>query len=166
MQGRIMLATSMALIGMTSISEAARPTPGARYVGETSQGFRVTFKVTKRGLAVEELDTRIALRCPRLGRLVEEGGAFHLGITRAGRFGEVDVSGTETFETVIVDGSRRRLFQVDRTELRGQFVSRTTATGAVRVQRVYYDKDTMFEREGPAVDRCDTGPLTWMARRR
>jgi hypothetical protein len=156
-----MLGTAIALMTATGAT-AALPIKSGRYIGKTSQGLRITLAVTKSGSSFDTLIARVALSCPRLGRLAEDADASFLDMRRNGRFGSVAIGGIQTGETVIVDGARRELFQLDRTELSGAFTSRTRAAGTLRLRRVYYDLASEFDRD-TTVDRCDTGVVTWAA---
>jgi hypothetical protein len=68
-------------------------------------------------------------------------------------------------DPVVLGGRRRNVFDVTKSQLSGRFVTRRTVRGSWRLRSVVYDRDTYPDSATP-VERCDTGSVSFRARRR
>ena len=149
------------------VADAALPSKGARYTGKTSQGLPVGLKMgrgSRRTIDTVAMDIRT--KCGKVGSERFYTLAVLVGVSRTGRFRDVAFETQAlvlSFEPVVIDGTRRAILDVTKTVVTGRFVSRRKVTGTWRNESAIYDKRT-YPSDERAVDKCDTGVVTWSAR--
>jgi len=161
-------AAALALVapGAVVSAEAARPTKGADYVGATSQGSRIEVEVGRRGRGLDAA-ADLRTRCALLGRRTFYSISVLVPVRRGGRFSETSIEADFDLmlNPIVVDGRRKRIFDVSVTRLTGRFVSPRRVRGTLRVESAVYDRATYPADDRP-FDKCDTGVVSWTARRR
>jgi hypothetical protein len=149
-------------------SEAARPILDATYKGRTAQDRAIKLKIAKNRREVLRIQAKLRIRCAALGGMTTQGVDVAIKVSRAGNFSStfVEVSSLEgLFGPVVVAGRRRNVFDVTKSRLSGRFVTRNRVQGSWRERSVVYDRDEYPDSVAP-VDRCDTGSVSFSARRR
>jgi hypothetical protein len=158
-----------AVLASAAPADAARPKKGGHYAGKTSQGSRIEVDVGRKGKGFDIGADRARTACARFGRSsflfavdvlirVRRGGGF---TSTSVDIGEMDLS----LLPLLIDGRRRTVFDTTVGRLAGRFVSSRRVTGTWRFQSAIYDQST-FPVDDRPVDKCDTGVITWSARRR
>ena len=149
-------------------AEAAQPKRGATYKGTTSQGRAVSIRVSRRSnRLLSEAGTVLRTQCGRLGRVSLFTAAFDFRVARDGRMSGSYFSLQEAAlgPLIFIDGKRRNLVDVGSYKWSATFVSSRRVRGTWRAQSAMFDADS-FPTEDRALDKCDTGVVTWTARRR
>jgi hypothetical protein len=146
-------------------ASGAVPVRKGVYRGETSQSRAVELKMTRSVRRLSTVFADLRTGCQRVGKVTLFAGAFDLRVSPGGRFHSTDFdSDLADLRPFIDNGRRRRLFDVTRYDFSGRFVSRRRVRGQWRARSLLLDRDG-FTTEA-AVDRCDTGVVSWSARRR
>ena len=161
-----LVGTSFAIGGASA--EAAQPKRGATYKGTTSQGQPVSIMVSRRSnRLLSESSIVLRTQCGRLGGVSLYTWAFEFRVTRDGRMsgGYFSLRDADLGPLIFIDGKRRNLFDVGSYEWSARFVSSRRVRGTWRAQSAMFDADG-FPTEDRALDKCDTGVVTWTARRR
>jgi hypothetical protein len=152
----------------TASSEAAQPKRGATYKGTTSQGRAVSIRVSRRNnRLLSESGTVLRTQCGRLGKVSLYTAAFDFRVARDGRMSGSYLSLLEADlgRLIFIDGKRRNVFDVGSYQWSARFVSSRRVSGTWRAQSAMFDADS-FPTEDRTLDKCDTGVVTWTARRR
>lgn len=170
----LLVAAAVTVAGAVSVAstEAARPKKGAVYKGRTSRGLPLRLAVSPRTTRViSRIETNPRTRCGVLGAQQMFAAQFDVGVSRGGRFSMTDLSADLNLDLsleggfVVVGGRQRRIFDVTSEQLSGRF----TRSGRVRVSwrwRTAILDRAAFPEQVEVLDKCDTGVLTWTARRR
>lgn len=134
-------------------AQAALPPKGAHYSGRTSQGLAVSVNqfpdFGSRGV-MWELKDRIT--CRSRGTLPVDIWADVVTLDRAGRVTDVMYSAGPLNKVLI---------EVSRLTLTARFTSSRKVQGTYRRESFLIDNATF--PNGPVVDTCDTGQVTWTA---
>lgn len=146
-------------------ASGAVPVRKGVYRGETSQSRAVEVKMTRSVRRLSTVFADLRTGCQRVGKVTLFAGAFDLRVSPGGRFRSTDFdSDLADLGPFIDNGRRRSLFDVTRYDFSGRFVSRRRVRGQWRARSLLLDRDG-FTSEA-AVDRCDTGVVSWSARLR
>lgn len=157
------LAASLVL-GPAAASGAV-PVRKGMYRGETSQSRAIELKMTRSVRRQDAAFTDLRTACARVGKVTLFAGAIDVRVSPSGRFRSTEMDADLADLGPFFDNGRRRsLFDVTRYEFSGRFVSRRRVRGQWRARSLLLDRDG-FTTEA-AVDRCDTGVVSWSARLR
>lgn len=164
---RIALAAFVVCAACATSAIAALPKQGRDYRGKTSQGLTLTIEM-KKGTprTVDTIATDVMLRCGKLGPSRQYTLDVTLRVARDGRFRRTtyEADGSDlSLDPVTIDGQKRALVDVSKTQVAGRFLTSRTAQGTWRLQSVFYDRAGYPDDLQP-VDRCDSGIVTWQAR--
>jgi hypothetical protein len=156
---------ALCLALVPAVVSAAVPVRKGTYRGKTSQSRAVVLKMTRSVRRQDAVEADLRTTCGRIGRITLFAGAVDTRVSPSGRFRntyiEADFADVGPF---LDNGRRRSLFDVTRYELSGRFVSRRRVRGQWVARSLLMDRDS-FQDEG-ALDRCDSGVITWSARLR
>ena len=163
--GMAISAIAASLVIAPAAASGAVPVRKGVYRGETSQSRAVELRMTRSVRRLSSVSADLRAGCPRMGKVTLFAGTFDLRVSPGGRFRSTDFdSDFADLGPFIDNGRRRNLFDVTRYDFSGRFVSRRRVRGQWRARSLLLDRDS-FTTEA-AVDRCDTGVVSWSARLR
>jgi hypothetical protein len=99
--------------------------------------------------------------CRSLGTLPVEMWGDLVTLDRAGRVTDVVYVAYLVNKVFQIAGSPHRMIEVSRLRLTARFISSRKVQGTYRRESVLIDNATF--PNGPVVDTCDTGQVTWTA---
>ena len=150
-RGAVKLALGLALVASGSVlvpAQAADPQQGTRFVGKTSQGYKISFRTSADGSEVRRLRVKLELTCRRNTLLSIRRARFRqttrfIDIGDTGRFkGSAKIKGDDLYE--IFGG---------RFKIRGRFRSSRRARGRL-IERLHLREDI----------RCESGLIRFRVR--
>ena len=151
--GWVLAVIGLVLASQCAGAQAALPPKGAQYSGRTSQGLAVSLNqfppFVRRGV-MWQLKDRIT--CRSLGTLPVDIWADVVTLDRAGRVTDVMYDAGPLNKVLI---------EVSRLTLTARFTSSRKVQGTYRRESFLIDNATF--PNGPVVDTCDTGQVTWTA---
>jgi hypothetical protein len=163
--GVAMSVVAASLLVAPAAASGAVPVKKGVYRGATSQSRTVELRMTRSVRRLDSLIGDLRTSCGRVGRVTLFAGTFDLRVSPGGRFRGTDFdSDLADIGPFFENGRRHNLFDVTRYDFSGRFVSRRRARGQYRARSLLLDRDS-FTNEG-ALDRCDTGLVSWSARLR
>jgi hypothetical protein len=164
--GTLAFATAAVALAIGSAgASGAVPIKKGVYRGQTSQSRPIVLKMTRSVRRQDEAFADLRTACGRTGRVTLFAGSIDARVSRSGRFRTTEISADFADLGPFFDNGRRRdLFDVTRYEFSGRFVTRRRVRGQWRARSVLLDRDTFLGEA--AVDRCDTGVVSWSARLR
>ena len=160
--GWVLAVIGVVLATLCAGAQAALPLKGAHYSGRTSQGRSVSLDqfspLGKRGV-MWQLDDRTT--CRSLGTLPVDSWTDVVTLDRRGSATDVFYDASVLDTVFQIAGSPHKMIEVSRLTLTARFISSRKVKGTYRRKSVLID-DAEFPN-GPVVDSCDTGQVTWTA---
>jgi len=163
--GLALSALAASLVLAPAAASGAVPVRKGVYRGETSQSRAFELTMTRSTRRMDAAFTDLRTGCARVGKVTLFAGAFETRVSRSGRFRSTELmADLADLRPFFDNGRRRNLFDVTRYEFSGRFVSRRRVRGQWRARSLLLDRNTFLGEA--AVDRCDTGVVSWSARLR
>jgi hypothetical protein len=160
--GWVLAVIGLVLAPRCADAQAALPPKNAHYSGRTSQGLAVSldqFPLAGRRSVMWGVNDRTT--CRSLGTLPVEMWGDLVTLDRAGHVTDVVYGASPVNKVFQIAGSPHTMIEVSRLTLTAHFTSSRKVRGTYRRQSALIDYSTF--PNGPVVDTCDTGQVTWSA---